>query len=153
MSKSPHKKGFVFEGEALEKYKSTRNRWIRLTIISTVLPLILTCIIGWYNGKLELVKLFGQGEIILSLFSLTVPLMFDLFDIKKSDDTQLTNAFFLCVFLIILQIAFYCLIRIDSSEHHMLKGFLTSIPFVVASWLCCIYCIKAMANYSEKKGA
>ncbi len=153
MSKHKRGKGFVFEGEALEKYKALRDRWIILTIISSVLPLLVTCIISWYNGKFQLINLLGQGEIILSLFSLTVPLMFDLFEIKKKKDIVLTRAFALCVFIVALQLVFYCLIRIDESEQHISKGFWTSIPFVCASWFCCIYSIKAMSRHSEDKEA
>ncbi len=153
MSEHKRSKGFVFEGEALENYKALRDRWIMLTIISSVLPLFLTCIISWYNGKLQLISLFGQGEIILSLFSLTVPLMFDLFEIKRKKDPKLTRAFVMCIFIVILQIAFYCLIRIDESEQHIAKGFWTSIPFVFASWFCCIYSIKAISKHSEDKEA
>lgn len=144
-------KAFVFEGEDLEKYKLYRNKWIRLAVIGSVLPLALTCLIGWYSGKLELINLFGQGEIILSLFSLTVPLLFDLFEIKKSEDKCLSNAFVSCVLLVVLQIVFYCLIRIDSSEMHLLKGFWISIPFVIASWATCMYSIKSMFQHVERK--
>lgn len=142
-------KPLIFEGIENERYKASKNKWIRLTIVSTLLPLLLTALISWYNGKFELIKLFGQGEIILSLFSLTVPLMFDLFEIKKNDDKYISRAFFLCIILVILQIVFYSLMRVDNSDKHLLKSFLTSIPFVFASWLCCLYSIKAIANYSN----
>lgn len=145
-------KGLVFEGEALEKYKRLRNKWIRLTIVSFVLPLLLTCIISWYNGKIEFYRLFGQGEIILSLFSLTVPMMFDLFEAKKSEDNHLTTAFFICMIIVLLQVVFYCLIRIDPSDIHLVKGFWVSMPFIVLSWLCCIYSIKALSAYAEQGG-
>lgn len=153
MSEHKRSRGFVFEGEALESYKDLRDRWIMLTIISSALPILLTCIISWYCGKLQLIELFGQGEIILSLFSLTVPLMFDLFEIKRKTDIKLTKAFAMCVFLVALQLVFYCLIRIDESEQHIAKGFWTSIPFVFASWFCCIYSIKAISKHSEEKEA
>lgn len=145
-------KPLVFEGVLAEKYKSSRNKWIRLSIASVFLPLLFACIISWYNGKFELINQFGQGEIILSLFSLTVPLMFDLFDIKKNNDERLSRAFFVCTIIILLQTIFYCLIRIDTSANHLIKGFLTSIPFIIASWLCCLYSIKVMALYSEEIG-
>lgn len=151
MGKHKRGKGFVFEGETLENYKAFRDRWIMLTIISSVLPLFLTCIISWYFGKLQLIALFGKGEIILSLFSLTVPLMFDLFEIKRRKDIKLTKAFAMCVFIVALQLVFYCLIRIDESKQHLAKGFWTSIPFVIASWFCCIYSIKAISKHSEDK--
>ena len=147
-----NKKPLVFEGIVMEKYKASRNKWIRLSIVSTILPLVFSCTISWYTGKFEIVNLFGNGEIILSLFSLTIPLMFDLFEIKKNNDELLSRAFFICVIIIVLQSIFYCLIKIDTSNYHVLKGFLTSIPFIIASWLCCLYSIKVMALYVEKNG-
>lgn len=145
-------KPLVFEGIATEKYKSSRNKWIRLSFVSVFLPLLFGCIITWYNGKFDLINLFGEGEIILSLFSLTIPLMLDLFEIKKNNDERLSRAFFLCVIIILLQTIFYCLIRIDTSSNHILKGFITSLPFLIASWLCCLYSIKVMAIYTEEIG-
>lgn len=144
------RRALIFEGVVSENYKSSRNKWIRLSIVSTFLPLFLGCIISWYNGKFELLYLFGQGEIILSLFSLTVPLMFDLFEVKKNNDERLSRAFFLCTIIVILQIVFYCLIRVDTSSAHDIKGFITSIPFIIASWLCCLYSIKVMAIYADE---
>lgn len=142
-------KAIVFEGESLKRYKAIKTKWILLTAISSGLPLLLTCFISWYNGKLLLFELFGQGEIILSLFSLTVPLVFDLFEIKHRNDKNLTLAFFICVSIIIFQVVSYCLIRIDPSQNHLIKGFWLSVPFVIASWLCCIFSIKAIAKHSE----
>lgn len=143
--------GFVFEGEALEKYKSVRNKWIRLAVIGTVFPLFVTAVTSWYNGKIDLLNLFGQGEIILSLFSLNMPMLFDLFDIKKSSNKQLEKAFYFCMLVVFLQLVFYCLIKMDASQVHQLKGLLTSIPFIFMSWSCCLYSIKAMSKYTDEK--
>lgn len=150
MKKLFNDKAIVFEGESSERYKTIRTKWILLTAISSGLPLILTCFISWYNGKLQLFELFGQGEVVLSLFSLTVPLLFDLFEIKNKNknDIHLTRAFCFCVCLIIFQIVSYTAIRCDSSQYHLVKGCLLSIPFVFASWICCIYSIKVIAKYS-----
>ena len=148
--KTNAKHALVFEGVAAERYKSSRNKWIRLSVVSTFLPLFFACIISWYNGKQELIYLFDQGEIILSLFSLTVPLMLDLFEIKRNNDERITRAFYLCLIIVVLQIVFYFLIRVDVSESHIAKGILTTIPFIIASWLCCLYSIKVMAIYTEE---
>ena len=57
----------------------------------------------------------------------------------------------MCMFIVILQLVFYCLIRIDESEQHIAKGFWASIPFMFASWFCCIYSIKAISKHAEGK--
>ncbi len=143
------KKTIRFEGNTSKRYKNIKTKWILLTSISSALPLFLTCFIGWYNGKPVLFELFGQGEVILSLFSLTVPLVFDLFEIKNKNDIDLIKALCFCIALIIFQTVSYSTIRCDTSLFHLIKGFLISIPFIIASWFCCIFSIKVISKHSE----
>lgn len=138
----------IFEGALAEKYKSTRNKWIRLTIMSTLLPLIFAGFVSFYNGSLDLLSMFGSGEIVLSLFSLTVPMLFDLFEMKKENDEYLSWAFFSCAILVCIQILLYCLIRIDISDYQQIKSVVSSFIILVASWICCSYSIKVLFRHS-----
>ena len=104
----------IFEGVRAEEYKKLRNKWIRLAVVGTGLPFILGILISIFNDTFSILELFGNGEIILLLFSLNLPMAFDLFDIKHCDDETLSWAFWLCVIIICLQIALYCLIRTNN---------------------------------------
>lgn len=142
------KSALIFEGIMAERYKITRNKWIRLTTVSVLLPLIFAGFVSFYNGMFNLLDVFGNGEIVLSLFSLTVPMLFDLFDIKQERDEYLSWAFFCCAILVCIQILLYCLIRIDTSENREIKSIISSVIILVASWLCCNYSIRALFHHS-----
>lgn len=141
-------KPFVFEGLAAEQYKKMRNKWIRLSVIGTGLPFIFPVIINFFNNKLNLLELFGNGEIVLSLFSLNLPLIFDLFELKKKDDEYMSWAFWVCMLTVFLQLVIYCSIRTSSTANNQIKSIITSLIMIIVSWLSCAFSIKAMFKYS-----
>lgn len=73
---------------------------------------------------------------------------FDLFDIKHCDDETLSWAFWLCVIIICLQIALYCLIRTNNSESGKVKSIIASICMMGASGITCGFSIKAIFQHS-----
>ena len=141
-------KRFIFEGMEAEQYKQMRNKWIRLAVVSVFLPLLFATVVSYYNNTFDLLALFGNGEILLSLFSLTIPMLFDLFEMKSKKDEYLSWAFFFCAILVCFQILLYCLTRIDFSEKKEIKSIIVSVIMLMASWLCCGYSIKAMFQHS-----
>ena len=141
-------KPFIFEGMEAEQYKQMRNKWIRLAVVSVFLPLLFATVVSYYNNTFDLLALFGNGEILLSLFSLTIPMLFDLFEMKSKKDEYLSWAFFFCAILVCFQILLYCLTRIDFSEKKEIKSIIVSVIMLMASWLCCGYSIKAMFQHS-----
>lgn len=148
-------KPFIFEGAAAEQYKKMRNKWIRLAIVGTGLPFVLPMIIGFFDDSLNFLELFGNGEIILSLFSINFPLIFDLFSMKSDyDDEYLNWAFWTCSIVVILQLATYCSIRISTSDTLYIKSIVSSVIMIATSWMSCNFAIKAMFQYSirEKGG-
>ena len=100
-------KPFIFEGMEAEQYKQMRNKWIRLAVVSVFLPLLFATVVSYYNNTFDLLALFGNGEILLSLFSLTIPMLFDLFEMKSKKDEYLSWAFFFCAILVCFQILLY----------------------------------------------
>lgn len=148
MNYLPRSKPFIFEGLAAEQYKQMRNKWIRLAVVSVFLPFIFAAVVSYYNNTFDLLTLFGNGEILLSLFSLTIPMLFDLFEMKNKNDEYLSWAFFFCAILVCFQILLYCLTRIDNSEKKEIKSIIVSVIMLIASWLCCGYSIKAMFQHS-----
>ena len=147
-------KPFVFEGVRAEEYKKMRNKWIRLAVIGTGVPFVLGILVGMFDSTFDLLDLFGNGEIILLLFSLTLPMAFDLFDIKKREDERLSWAFWLCMIIICLQTALYCLIRMGNSDSNAIKSIIASIFMTIASWLECAFAIRTIFRHSivEERG-
>lgn len=152
MNSTKKKSPLIFEGAMAEIYKSTKNKWIRLTIISTLLPLLFASFVSFYNGSFDLLSMFGNGEIVMSLFSLTIPLLFDLFEIKKENDEYLSWAFFYCAILVCIQILLYCLIRIDISCNREIKSVISSVIMMIVSWMCCRYSIRVLFLHSTRSG-
>lgn len=138
----------VFEGVKAEEYKKMRNKWIRLAVIGTGLPFILGVLVSIFNNTFSFLDLFGNGEIILLLFSLNLPMAFDLFDMKQRNDEKLSWAFWGCVIIICLQVALYCLIRTDNSDSNAIKSLVASIIMSIASWMDCAFSIRAMFQHS-----
>ena len=148
MSLIKKNKPFVFEGVAAEQYKQMRNKWIRLAIVSVLLPLISAAVVACYNNTLDVLELFGNGEVILSLFSLTIPMLFDLFEMKKKNDEHLSWAFFFCIILVCFQLLFYCVTRLDNSKYKELRSIIVSGVALILSLSCCGYSIKAIFQHS-----
>lgn len=142
------RKPFVFEGLEAEQYKNKRNKWIRLSIVGVGLPFVLPIIISLFNDTLNLLDLFGNGEIVLSLFSLNIPLMFDLFDMKNTDDEYMSQAFWRSIVISFLQLVVYCSIRMSTSDSKEIKSIVASLLMIFASLISCNYAIKAMFRHS-----
>lgn len=138
----------VFEGVRAEEYKKVRNKWIRLAIVGTGVPFILGILVGIFNDTFSFIDLFGKGEIILLLFSLNLPMAFDLFDMKQREDEKLSWAFWGCIIIICFQSALYCLIRMGDSQNNAQKSIVVSIIMVIASWIDCAASIRVMFQHS-----
>ncbi len=138
----------VYEGLRAEEYKKMRNKWIRLAIVSTGVPFILSILVNMFNDTFKVLELFGNGEIILLLFSLNLPMAFDLFDMKQRDDENLSWVFWGCVIIICFQVALYCLIRMGNSKGNEVKSVIASFIMVIASWLECAFSIRVMYQHS-----
>ncbi len=138
----------VFEGVRAEEYKKMKNKWIRLAVVGTGVPFILGILVTIFNETFNLLDLFGNGEIILLLFSLNLPMAFDLFEMKHRDDEKLEWAFWGCVIIICLQAALYCLIRTDNSTNSAIKSIIASGIMTFASWIDCAASIRAMFQHS-----
>lgn len=140
----------IFEGIRAEEYKRMKNKWIRLAIVGTGLPFVIGILVSIFNDTFSLLDLFGNGEIILLLFSLNLPMAFDLFDMKRYNDERLEWEFWKCVIIICLQVAIYCLIRTTDSEVEV-KSIIFSVIMVFASGGVCASSIKAMFLHSIEK--
>lgn len=138
----------IFEGVRAEEYKKMKNKWIRLAVVGTGVPFVLGVLVSIFNDTFSFLDLFGNGEIILLLFSLNLPMAFDLFDMKHCNDERLTWAFWICVIIICFQVALYCLIRSTESESGAIKSIIASVIMALASVIVCAVSIKAMFQHS-----
>lgn len=138
----------LFEGVRAEEYKRIRNKWIRLEIIGAGIPFLMSILVSIFNDTFNVLDLFKNGEIILLMFSLNLPMAFDIFDAKKREDEGLSRAFWGCIVIICLQVALYCLIKMENSEENAKKNIPVSALMMVASWGNCVYSIRAMFLHS-----
>lgn len=148
MTKSKSK---VYEGKLKEKCKSARKKWIILTLVGFLTPLLLACICGWYKGETILIELFRNGDIILSLFSVTVPATIDIFEIKKYKDDKLEYIFIMYIVFLILQAGLYILIRSDAEGTSPYKSVIVSTIFVIGVFLWCSYSLNEITRHKYKK--
>lgn len=141
-------KAVVYEGQAAEQYKHMKNKWIRLAVVGTGLPFVISCLVALFSNTFNFLDLFSNGEIILSLFSLNLPLAFDLFEIKKKNDEYLSWAFWGCIIVVCFQLVLYCLVKMTSGKSGVTASVIVSVIMISASWICCACSIKAMFQHS-----
>lgn len=138
----------IFDGYKAEQYKRMKNKWIRINFIGSVVPFLFAILISLYNDTFNLLELFGKGEIILSLFSINTSLAYDLFEMKKKDDENLSWAFWGCFILLCFQALIYAIITTNTTETVYIKSIISSSVMTISTWLCCSFCIKAMYKHS-----
>jgi len=141
-------KAVVYEGQAAEQYKHMKNKWIRLAVVGTGLPFLISSLVALFGNTFNFMGPFTNGEIILSLFSLNLPLAFDLFEIKRKNDEYLSWAFWGCIIVVCFQLVLYCLVKITASEKGVVVSVVVSIVMMISSWICCACSIKAMFQHS-----
>ena len=138
-------RGFVFEGPRAEEYKRTKNKWIRLAFAGSILPVVIGIITSIFNDTFRLLDFFGDGELILSLFTLNLPMTFDLFEIKHKDDEKLSWAFWLCVVVIIAQVVLYSSIKSAQPNNDVkIKSVVASVAMIFVSIGTCFVSLKVL---------
>lgn len=65
-----------------KEYKYERRILFIITLLGSVLPLGMSCIVGYHNGGFSFTKMLLNGDIVLSLYTLTVPSIINIFFIK-----------------------------------------------------------------------
>lgn len=137
MFKSKKKKPIQFEGMQAERYKQIKNKWIRLMLVGTLLPLLMGIAISSYSDTFKFIDTISSGEIILSLFSLTIPMLLDLFEIDYKKDDRISWTFLICVVSVCLQVLLYCLTRLDESANKEIRSIIASVLMLIASTISC----------------
>lgn len=146
------KRNKIYEGEIKEQYKAKREKWVLLLIFGFFMPLLLACLPGWYQGKSILPDLFNNGDVLLSLFTVTVPATIDVFESKQHKDSKLEWTFAGFLILILIQTGAYILIKNNEKTNFLTQNIITSLAIVVSSLLLCIYSLKRITIHSIEKG-
>ncbi len=144
---------YVFEGEQREKYKRSILKWFVLSCFSVLFPLLITATIDLYEQKFNMITLINNGDLILLSFSLTIPTILDMFEMKKNTtekkDDILIACSCLCLFIIVIQTLFYALIRTHKTLT-VINLFLT-VAIVFSSIYICRYSVFCMFISSTKE--
>jgi len=144
---------YIFEGEQREKYNRSILKWLVLSCFSVLFPLFITLITDSYDGKFNISDLINNGDLILLSFSLTIPTSLDLFEANKNmnrNDNSLSLCRYLCLFIIVIQVLFYVLIR--THEAKFLTNLFSTIIIVPVSIYICRYSVFCMFINSIEKG-
>lgn len=131
-----------------KEYKYERRILFIITLLGSVLPLGMSCIVGYHNGGFSFTKMLLNGDIVLSLYTLTIPSIINIFSIKIDKDTQLINAFVIGIILFFFQTVFYILVRYETSEN-LWMIIIVTIIFVLSSWICCCNSLKTIIIYKK----
>lgn len=144
---------YVFEGEQREKYKRSILKWFVLSCFSVFFPPVITIIIDLYEKTFNMFNLINNGDLILLSFSLTIPTILDMLEMKKSTTTKKDDVLIacgcLCLFIIVIQTLFYALIRTHKTMT-AINLFLT-VAIVFSSIYICRYSVFCMFISSIKE--
>mgnify|MGYP003571417035 CR=1 FL=1 len=140
----------VYEGEEKEFRKQARKKWLSLFFWAFLLPLLIASACSIYNDKISIQELFCNGDVLLALYSVTVPVILDLFEIKKNNSNKLSSAFNGFLLLIIFQTIFFVLIKGDNSSHPK-ESIIFSCVIVLSSLIWCLHALYKMATYKNEE--
>ena len=145
------RKPIVFEGKLGEQHKRTKQKWLRLLLVGTVLPFMLPLILSSIIDFVNVWEVVGDGEIILTSFTVTLSLVFDIYSIKeqRKEDEHLDNAFAFALILTAVQLVVYAAVKASNSETKVLKSVLWSLVIIICTCYHCDKTIDAMFLYSN----
>lgn len=126
-------------GENLDTYKRKWETWVFSSIVSIFFPFFISITINAVSGKFNFLELFSQGEIIILFYSLTITILFDLWntprDIKKND-RGLQRSFYSLLMVLFSQMALYGVIKANIITDLWILFFMT-VGVIIASYYIC----------------
>lgn len=134
--------------EIYKEYRYERRVLFIITLLGSILPLGMSCIVGYHNGGFSFTEMLLNGDIVLSLYTLTVPSIINVFSVKIDKDTKLINAFVIGIILFFSQTVFYILVRYETAEKFWLIIIVTII-FIISTWVCCCNSLKVIILYKN----
>lgn len=126
-------------GENLDTYKRKWETWVYSSIVSIFFPFIISIIINAISGKFNFFTIFEQGDIIILFYSLTVAILFDLWNLpkdNKKNDRGLQRSFYAILMVLFSQMALYGVIKANIITNLWILFFLT-LGTILASYYVC----------------
>lgn len=126
-------------GENLEKYKRKWEIWVLSSIVSIFFPFVLSVIFGICSGKFDFIMVFFQGDIIILFYSLTIAVLFDLWNLPKDsrkNDRGIQRSFYVIVMVLFAQMALYGVVKINIMTNLWILSLIT-ICIIIASYYAC----------------
>lgn len=126
-------------GENLDSYKRKRETWMLSSIVSIFFPFIISIMISVFSNKFNFFAVFLQGDVIILFYSLTIAVLFDLWNTPKSnnkDDRGLQRSFYIMLMVLFSQMALYGVIKTDMITNLCLICLIT-ISIIIASYYAC----------------
>ncbi|MGN0408674.1 MAG: hypothetical protein ACI4EJ_10460 [Bacteroides sp.] len=126
-------------GENLDTYKRKRETWILSSIVSIFFPFIISIVINAVSGELKFLAIFKQGDIIILFYSLTIAVLFDLWNLpkdSKKNDRGLQRCFYAILMVLFSQMSLYGVIKANIITD-LLVLFLMTLGTIIASYYAC----------------
>lgn len=126
-------------GENLDTYKRKWETWVFSSIVSIFFPFIISIIINAVSGSFNFLELFAHGDIIILFYSLTIAVLFDLWNTPKDNrknDMGLQRSFYTILMVLFSQMAIYGVIKANIITDLWILFFMT-IGTMVASYYIC----------------
>lgn len=126
-------------GENLDTYKRKWEIWILSSIVSIFFPFIISIIINAVSGKFSFLTIFEQGDIIILFYSLTIAVLFDLWNLpkdSKKNDKGLQRCFYAILMVLFSQMALYGVIKVNIITNVWIL-FLMTLGTIIASYCAC----------------
>lgn len=126
-------------GENLDTYKRKWETWVFSSIVSIFFPFIISIIINAVSGNFNFLELFLQGDIIILFYSLTIAVLFDLWNIPKDsrkNDRGIQRSFYTILMVLFSQMAIYGVIKSNIITNSWIVFFMT-IGVIISSYYIC----------------
>lgn len=140
-------------GKALDTYKQKREKWILSAIVTTFFPFIVALMLELIYGTFDIFEVFKNGDILILFYSLTIAILFDLWNVKRNNpqkDMMLQRSFCLLLLVLFSQMCLYGALKTNSMDSVVLIIF-TNLVIIGASYFACNFVLLHIFLYTMTK--
>lgn len=95
-----NKNELVFESDEKIEYNEKQKIWWCTTLLCTLFPFFAQCVSLLFNHKFDIIGMINNGELIILTYSITVPTLIELIQIKTHKQSK--QVIYVCVWFFIL---------------------------------------------------